>query len=254
MKGLKKRIHGGETLLGCFLNLGSSVSAEIVGSAGFDWVLIDFEHGSGSELEVLHQLQALEAHGAASIVRVESCQRQRIHRVLDFGAEGIMVPRIETPGEAELAVKAMRFQPEGLRGVAKLNRASGYGTDFEKYLESGQHEIVGVIQIETAESLRHLDEIASIDGVDVLFVGPLDLSTALGVSQQWDHPLFLDALARTAQAALRAGKAAGALLFSPEEFRKYLELGYRFIACGSDAGFIAGGARSTVRTLKSFNP
>lgn len=252
MKDLKKRIRTGDTLLGCWLNMGSSVSAEIVGSAGFDWVLIDFEHGSGSEQEVLHQLQALEHFGAASIVRVESYHRQRIHRMLDFGAEGVMVPRIDTPEDAELAAKAIKYQPDGLRGVAKMNRASGYGTNFENYLQTEQHELVGVLQIETTESLNHLDKIAAVIGVDVLFIGPMDLSTALGVSGQWEHPLYLDAIEKTAQAALQAGKAAGILLPAPDEFLKYFDLGYRFIACGSDIGFVVNGARDMAKILKNF--
>ena len=253
MKDLKKRIRNGDTLLGCWLNMGSSVSAEIVGSAEFDWVLIDFEHGSGSEQEVLHQLQALEHSGAASIVRVESYQRQRIHRMLDFGAEGVMVPRIDTPEDAELAAKAIKYQPDGLRGVAKMNRASGYGTNFENYLKTEQHELVGVLQIETTESLNHLDKIAAVNGVDVLFIGPMDLSTALGVSGQWEHPLYLDAIEKTARAALQAGKAAGILLPTPDEFSKYFDLGYRFIACGSDIGFVVNGARNMAKILRNFN-
>jgi len=253
MKDLKKRIRNGDTLLGCWLNMGSSVSAEIVGSAEFDWVLIDFEHGSGSEQEVLHQLQALEHSGAASIVRVESYQRQRIHRMLDFGAEGVMVPRIDTPEDAELAAKAIKYQPDGLRGVAKMNRASGYGTNFENYLKTEQHELVGVLQIETTESLNHLDKIAAVNGVDVLFIGPMDLSTALGVSGQWEHPLYLDAIEKTARAALQAGKAAGILLPTPDEFLKYFGLGYRFIACGSDIGFVVNGARNMAKILRNFN-
>ena len=251
MKNLKKRIKKGETLIGCWLNLGSSVSAEIVGSAGFDWVLIDFEHGSGSEQDVLHQLQALEHSGAASIVRVESYQRQRIHRMLDFGAEGVMVPRIFTPEDAELAAKAIKYQPEGLRGVAKMNRASGYGLNFENYLETEQHELMGVIQIETVEALDNLDKIAAVEGVDVLFIGPMDLSSALGVIGQWEHPLYLDAIEKTSRAALKAGKNAGILLPSPGEFSKYHSLGYRFIACGSDIGFVVDGAKNIVKTLSN---
>jgi 4-hydroxy-2-oxoheptanedioate aldolase len=250
MKNLKKRIQNGETLFGCWVNLGSSVSAEIVGAAGFDWVLLDFEHGSGSEQEILHQLQAIEHTNAASIIRVESFQRQRIHRMLDYGAEGVMVPRIDNPQDAELAARALKYQPEGLRGVAKLNRATGYGTNFVNYMEKEQHNLVGIIQIETAESLNHLDQIAAVNGVDVLFIGPLDLSTALGITGQWDHPQYLDAIKKTAQAAKNAGKACGILLPSPDEFQKYYDLGYRFIAAGSDIGFVVNGARNMVKVLK----
>jgi len=249
MKSLKDRISNGELLIGCWLNLGSSISAEIVGLAGFDWVLVDFEHGSDSEKDVLLQLQALEHTNAAPIVRVESFARQRIHRMLDFGAEGIMVPRIETPAEAQLAAKALRYQPDGLRGVARMVRASQYGYKFDQYFQISKSNIVGVIQIETVESLNHLGEISRLDGVDVIFIGPMDLSTALGITGKWDHPTYCEVIKETAKAAKKAGKAAGILLPHPDEFSKYYDLGYRFIASGSDIGFISNGARNIVQTL-----
>ena len=112
MKNIKARIYNGETLIGCWLNLGSSLTSEIVGMSGFDWVLIDIEHGSGSEGQILQQLQALEHTPAATFVRVESYQRQRFHRVLDLGAEGIMCPRINTLEEAQQAAKAIRYPPD----------------------------------------------------------------------------------------------------------------------------------------------
>ena len=133
MKGLKKRLRQGETLNGCWLNLGSALTAEIVGLAGFDWVLIDLEHGAGNEGDVLHQLQALEHTPTAPVIRVESHARQRIHRVLDMGAEGIMCPRINNLNEARETVSALRYPPEGGRGVAKMVRATGFGKDFTAY-------------------------------------------------------------------------------------------------------------------------
>src|SRR5437016_5248304 len=120
MKKLKQRLKQGETLHGCWLNLGSPVTAEIVGLAGFDWVLIDLEHGAGVEKDVYHQLQALEHTPAAAIVRVESTQRQRIHRILDMGAEGIMCPRINNLAEATDVAKGLHYPPDGGRGVAKM--------------------------------------------------------------------------------------------------------------------------------------
>ena len=252
MKNLKKRICNGETLLGCWLNLGSSLTSEIVGMAGFDWVLIDIEHGAGSEGQVLHQLQALEHTSAASIVRVESYERQRFHRVLDLGAEGIMCPRIRTLAEAEQAVKAIRYQPEGVRGVAKLNRAARFGTDFENYYANHKKNLVCIVQIETAEILDSLDSVAATDGVDVLFIGPTDLSIALGVYGEPDHPKVFEAIRATAGAAVKAGKAAGILLKSPDEFKRYYDFGFRFIACGSDGGFVQSGASKTAETLRQL--
>lgn len=248
MKGLKQRLLN-ETLIGCWLNLGSSVSAEIVGLAGFDWVLIDFEHGSGTEKDVLHQLQALEHTKAAAIIRVESYERQRIHRMLDYGANGIMIPRIESIEDAERGAKAMRYQPEGVRGVARMVRAAQYGLTFDDYMETSHKDIVGIVQIETRESLDLLDDIAAIDGIDVLFIGPMDLSTALGVRGQWDHPDYIRAIEQTARAAEKAGKTAGILLPVPGELLRYTELGYRFIASGSDTGFVAQGAINTIKNI-----
>ncbi len=249
MKNLKQRIKRGETVLGCWLNLGSSLAAEMVGVAGFDWVLIDLEHGAGTEKDVLYQLQALEHGTAAPIIRVEGFERQRIHRVLDYGAEGIMCPRIRTAAEAKQAVGAIRYTPEGLRGVAKMVRATNFGVNFDEYLAGAKDNLVGVVQIETEESLHCLDDIAAIDGVDVLFVGPSDLTMALGIFGQFDHPKFIDALKATADAAQKAGKATGVLLYNADHFGQFYELGYRFIASGADAGFVNTGARNMVKKL-----
>jgi len=252
MKNLKRRIRNGETLFGCWLNLGSSITAEIVGMAGFDWVLIDLEHGTGMESDVLHQLQALEHAPAAAVVRVESYERQRFHRILDLGAEGIMCPRINNPEEARRAACAMRYPPEGIRGVAHMVRAMNFGLNAAEYLASSKNTLVGIVQVESEQALNSVDDIAAIDGIDVLFVGPSDLSMALGIFGQLDHPRFIDALKATAAAAKKAGKAAGILMRNPQEFKKYYDLGFRFIACGADATFVASGARSTASTLSDL--
>lgn len=249
MKNLKKRIKQGETLNGCWLNLGSSVTAEIVGQAGFDWVLIDIEHGAGGEREVLFQLQALEHTPSAPIVRVESTDRQRIHRVLDLGAEGIMCPRINHLEEAREVVRGLHYPPEGTRGVAKMVRATGFGKNFPEYWKEAKENIVGIVQVETIEVLDHLEEIAALEGVDVLFIGPADLSMALGIFGQFDHPTFQDALKATVDAAKMAGKASGILLFNAEDYTTYYDMGIRMIACGADATFVADGARNMVNRL-----
>ncbi|HEY4288521.1 MAG TPA: aldolase/citrate lyase family protein [Puia sp.] len=252
MKDLKKRLKQGETLNGCWLNLGSSITAEIVGMSGFDWVLIDLEHGAGVEKDVLHQLQALEHTSAAPIVRVEGDQRQRIHRMLDLGAEGIMVPRISTAAEAAAVARALHYPPEGNRGIAKMVRASGFGQNFTGYYNEGKDNILGIVQIETAEVLHHLDEVAALDGIDVLFIGPSDLSMDLGVFGQLDHSLYIDALKATVNAAEKHGKAVGILIATPNDYKKYHDMGFRFIACGADGTFVSEGARNMANKLKAF--
>ena len=252
LKNLKNRIKQGEAVNGCWLNLGSSVTAELVGLAGFDWVLIDLEHGAGEEKDVLSQLQALEHTNTATIIRVESSDRQRIHRVLDFGAEGVMCPRVNNLEEAKMVVSGLRYPPEGTRGVAKMVRATGFGKNFVEYSSTANNNIIGIVQIETLEVLNHLDEIAALDGVDVLFIGPADLTMALGIFGQFDHKLFKDALKATVDAAQKAGKATGILLFNPDDYNIYYEQGMRFIACGADASFVAEGSRNMAAKLNSI--
>lgn len=252
MKGIKQRIQSGETVLGCWLNLGNALTAEIVGKAGYDWVLIDLEHGAGNEKDVLSQLQALGTSSSAALVRVEGHQRQRLHRILDLGAEGIMAPHINNAAEAKEVVEGLRYPPHGVRGVAKMVRATQFGRSFDEYYATANDNILGIVQIESVEALDHLDAIASIDGIDVLFIGPADLSMALGIYGQFDHPLFIDALTRTVDAANKAGKATGILLFNADDLSKYQQMGIRMIACGADATFVAEGARNNLNKLKSL--
>ena len=251
MKNIKKRLQQGETLIGGWLNLGNSVTAEILGMSGFDWVLIDLEHGTGMESEVLHQLQALEHTPAAALVRVESNQRQRIHRILDMGAEGIMIPRINNAMEAKEVANSLHYPPEGSRGIAKMIRATGFQSDFSEYYNKAKENILGIVQVETKEILDHLDTVASTPGIDVLFIGPSDLSMALGIFGQFDHPLFKDALKATVNAAQKAGKTVGTLLSKPEDFSTYHDMGIRMIACGADSGFVADGARTMAKKLNA---
>lgn len=251
MKGLKKRLQNGEALNGCWLNLGSPLTAEILGQSGFDWVLIDLEHGAGSEKDALSQVQALEASTTGVLIRVESNDKRRIQRALDMGAEGIMCPQAETAEDAKIAVDGMFYSPDGRRGVAKMVRATGFGKDFEAYRQDSKDNILGIIQIETIEALDHLDEIAALDGVDVLFIGPSDLSMSLGIFGQLDHPRYLDVLKTIVAAATNAGKATGILLFDPKDYKTYFDMGIRFMACGSDATFVAQGAKQMAKALNS---
>jgi 4-hydroxy-2-oxoheptanedioate aldolase len=252
MKNLKKRLLQGETLNGCWLNLGSPLTAEIVGQAGFDWVLIDLEHGAGVEKDVLAQLQALESTNTAPIVRVESAESARISRVLDMGAEGVMCPKVDTAAEANKVINGLHYPPFGNRGVAKMVRTTQFGLNFNAYYKASRDNILGIVQIETLEALDNLDTIAAVDGVDVLFIGPADLSMVMGIFGQFDHPRFVDALNKIVEAAQKANKAVGILIFNTDDYDKYHSMGIHFIACGSDATFVAEGARLMAKKLNGF--
>lgn len=254
MKNLKRRLQNGDTIHGCWLNLGSALTAEIVGLAGFDWVLIDLEHGAGTETQALAQMQSLEHTGAGIVVRVESAEPQRIQRILDMGAEGIMCPKINNINEAKKVANGLHYPPIGQRGVAKMIRATQFGQNFQGYYETSQENILGIVQIETKEALNHLDEIANVKGVDVLFIGPADLTMELGIFGQFDNPIFIDALQRTIAAADKAGKATGILFFNPDDYKKYHQMGIRFIACGSDGAFITDAAKQLAEKMAGLRP
>ncbi len=145
MKNLKNKLKAGEAVHGCWLNSGSAINAEIVGKAGFDWVTIDLEHGVGTENNLLFQLQALSGSTTVSIVRVEALVRQRVSRLLELGAEGILFPQIQNTQEAEQAISFMRYPPEGRRGMATMFRAVDFGQRFEKYYAGEKDKILGII-------------------------------------------------------------------------------------------------------------
>ncbi|MGC1684090.1 MAG: aldolase/citrate lyase family protein [Candidatus Acidiferrales bacterium] len=243
MKWMRQRVLSGELMAGTFLNLGSSLTAEMTGQAGFDWVLIDLEHGAGDRQELLLQMQALESTPAVPIVRIAWNDPVRFKRVLDLGLSGVMVPYIQTPEEAARAVAAMRFPPAGIRGVAAMNRACDFGPGFDEYFKRANTDLLTVIQIETKKSIECIDEIAAVDGVDVLYIGPLDLSVSLGVPQQLNHALVREAFSKVVNACRKAGKIAGLMLMREDQIGPAVEDGFTFLALSSDGGLIANGMR-----------
>jgi 2-keto-3-deoxy-L-rhamnonate aldolase RhmA len=246
----RERALAREWLFGSWLNLGSPVTAELAGLAGFDWVMFDYEHGPGSEDTLLHQLQAVAATPAFPIVRIAANEASRFKRTLDLGAQGIMVPFVNTAADALATVSSMRFPPRGTRGVAKNSRATGFGADFEQYYRHAHEQLLNLVQIETAEAVANIDAIAAIDGVDVLFVGPTDLTYGLGIRDQYDHPDFLAAMQRVVTAARKHGKAAGVLAQSPAFVTNCREWGFTFVAFGSDGGAVRAGLLQNAATLR----
>lgn len=248
---LRSRIQAGETLFGTFLQLGSATAAELVARIGFDWVIIDLEHGAGTEADLPGSLVAVTTTPTAALVRPQSAERIRIGRALDHGAHGLMIPRIDLPEQALEAISFMRYPPQGVRGLALSTRGAGLGERGHGDVAGINGSIVGIIQIESPSAVGHAVEIAAIDGVDVLFVGPADLTHSLGIPGQFDHPDYLGALQRTLAAADRHGKATGILIRDAAALPRHLELGFRFVGIGSDIAFIADGGRGVLRAIRA---
>lgn len=255
INSIRRRALDREVLSGSFLNLASPATVEIAGFSGLDWVLIDCEHGPGGYETMAHQVRAAGVTPAAPIVRIAANDTPSFKRVLDVGAAGVMVPWIKNAEDAANAVLAMRYPPQGVRGVAGSPRAASYGLNADEYLREANDLLLTVIQIERSEAVDDIDAIAAIDGVDVLFIGPMDLSVSLGHPKQWDHPKQREAYRKVADAAKNAGKAAGILLAGPDQIddmAELIEMGYTFIAAGSDGALVVHGMRTIASALNGL--
>jgi 4-hydroxy-2-oxoheptanedioate aldolase len=252
MQYIRERVLNGEVMFGIGANLGSSLTVEMIGAAGFDWTWIDCEHGAQDYSELIPQMQAASINNAPAVVRIAWNEAPRFKRVLDLGAAGIMVPYVTDAAQAKQAALAMRYPPEGIRGVAKFNRACGFGQNFSKYFAEANKNLLTVVQLETKESIQKAADIAAVDGVDVLFIGPLDLSVSMGMPDQYEHPDFLAALDQVAEACKAHGKTAGILVPKPAYLESWIAKGFTFLVVGSDGGCVAGGLNTIAAACSKF--
>lgn len=232
---------------GVWLNLGSPVAAEIAALAGYDWYLIDLEHGSGDYGDLQRQLWALQAGAGSAVVRVAGHDGAEIKRVLDLGPGGLMVPNVANKAEARSVVRAARIPPLGERGAATSTRASRYGYGYERYLAESNRELLLAVQIESREGVAEAAAIAGVEGIDVLFVGPVDLGASLGETA---GPRFDEALRQVVAGARAAGKAAGILARNKDQAAAYRKMGFTFLAMGSDRGLLASGLRRNLESMR----
>ena len=246
----KHAIAAGQLQVGLWSSLCSNIAAEIVADAGFDWILFDTEHSPNEIPGLLAQLQASARGTASPIVRPAWNDAVLIKRVLDIGAQSILVPYVQNAEEAGRAVAAVRYPPAGMRGVAAAARASRYGR-VKDYLKTAEREICLLVQVETRTALDALEAIAAVDGVDGVFIGPSDLSASFGHIGNPQHPEVQAALEQAARRLKAIGKAAGILTLSEDEARRYIGWGYVFVAVGSDTGLLGRGADALARKFKS---
>ena len=252
MKSIRQRVLKGEMVCGTWVVLGSSLAAEITGNAGWDWVLLDVEHGMGGSDSLLVQLQAVESTPAVPLVRVANNDAVLIKRALDLGPSGIMVPMVSSAAEAERTVRAMRYPPQGIRGVSPYTRPAKFGQDFFNYYATVNENLLGIVQIETEQAVGRAAEIAAVDGVDVLFIGPLDLSIGLGIMRQFDHPKYRDAVKKVVSAAREAGKAAGILILDVESVEETVANGFTVVGRASDGSILATAMKELCEPFRQY--
>lgn len=237
----KRRLLAKELQIGLWCSLGSNIAAEIVGDSGFDWVLLDTEHAPNEPPDVLAQLQAFAAGTAQVVVRPAWNDAVLIKRLLDIGAQTLLVPFVQNAEEARRAIAACRYPPAGIRGITTGGRASRYGR-AASYLKEADQQVCLLVQAETMGAIDQIPEIAAVDGVDGIFVGPSDLSASMGHIGNPLHPEVQRAIELAAKRINDAGKVAGILTAVEADARRYIEWGYRFVAVGTDIGLLARNA------------
>lgn len=231
-------------LAGIWVCSGSPLVAEICAGSGLDWTLIDMEHSSHSLDSVLAQLQAVAAYPITPVVRVPIGDVVVIKQVLDLGAQNILVPMVSSVTDAERAVSAVRYPPRGIRGVGSTLARSARWNRVDGYLDDADRHVSLFVQIETAGGVEAAAEIAAVDGVDGVFVGPSDLAASMGLLGQQTHPEVRAAVLRTFDAVRAAGKPVGVNAFDPDVADGYLAAGASFVLVGADVALLARGSEA----------
>jgi 2-dehydro-3-deoxyglucarate aldolase/4-hydroxy-2-oxoheptanedioate aldolase len=246
---LKRNVKAGKKVAGAWAQLCSPFATEILARAGFDWILIDMEHAPGDMLTLVSQFQAMNGSGAAPVVRVPWNDLVWIKRILDAGAYGLMIPYVNTREEAIQAVRACKYPPLGIRGIAGSPRAAGYGRDTASYLKRANDEIFVMLQVETPQAVDNLEEIAKVPGVDALFVGPMDLSTSMGHFGNPAHPEVQAMIAKVEEKAKRLGMPLGTISGGWEQSKALFDRGYQLITLLSDSVLLS---KSTAEAAAKF--
>ena len=246
----KHALKAGQAQIGLWSSLSSSYTVEVIAGAGFDWLLLDMEHSPNDLENLLGQLQAAAPYPTHPVVRVPWNDMVAIKRVLDVGAQSLLVPYVSTPQEAAAAVSYTRYPPGGARGVAGTTRATRFGR-IKDYARRAREEICLLVQVETRSGLENIEAICAVEGIDGVFIGPADLHASLGypgeVANPKVKPMIDDALRRIR----KAGRAPGILTPDEADARHWLQCGALFVAVGADVGILARGADALAAKFKS---
>jgi 4-hydroxy-2-oxoheptanedioate aldolase len=245
----KRALRAGKPQIGLWSSLSSNYTVEVIAGAGFDWILLDSEHSPADIENLLTQLQAAAPYPTHPVVRIPWNDMVTIKRVLDIGAQSLLVPYVSTANEARAAVSYTRYPPAGVRGVAGTTRATRFGR-IPDYARRAHEEICLLVQVETQGALDSIEAICGIDGVDGVFIGPADLHASLGhpgeIANPKVKPMIDDAIRRIR----KAGKAPGILTPNEADARHWLECGALFVAVGADVGLLARGAEALAARFK----
>jgi 4-hydroxy-2-oxoheptanedioate aldolase len=246
----KRALKAGKAQIGLWSTLSSNYSVEVIAGAGFDWILLDTEHSPVDPENLLGQLQAAAPYSTHPVVRVPWNDMVMIKRVLDIGAQSLLIPYVSSADEARAAVSYTRYPPQGVRGVAGTTRATRFGR-IKDYAKRAHEEICVLVQVETRQGLDNLEAIAAVDGVDGVFIGPADLHASLGHMGEIANPKIVPLIEEAIGRIRKSGKAPGILTPNEEQAKKQLGLGALFVAVGNDIGILARGAEALAARFKT---
>jgi 2-dehydro-3-deoxyglucarate aldolase/4-hydroxy-2-oxoheptanedioate aldolase len=251
---LKRRLRARQRTIGAWLQIASPFTAEIMSRAGFDWLMVDMEHGPGDLTTLVSQLQAMNGSAVVPLARVPWNDFVTIKRILDAGVYGVLVPYVNTAAEAQAAVRACRYPPQGVRGVAGSPRAAGYGHRIMDYLARANDEIFVMIAVETPEAVANLDAILAVEGLDAIFIGPMDLATSMG---HFGNPAQADvaaAIAAIEERVLSSGKALCTVANTWDQARTLYDRGYQMLMVMADGTGLAKLANASVQRFREAYP
>ena len=245
----KRALNAGKPQIGLWSSLCSNYTVEVIAGAGYDWILLDMEHSPNDLESLLAQLQAAAPYPTAPVVRVPWNDMVTIKRVLDVGAQSLLIPYVSTVAEAKSAVAATRYPPAGVRGVAGTTRATRFGR-VPGYAKKAHEEICVLVQVETREGLDNIEAICAVEGVDGVFIGPADLHASLGHTGETANPAVVPLMEEAMRRIRKAGRAPGYLSPVEGDARKMLAAGALFVAVGADVGILARGAEALVARFR----
>lgn len=252
MNKIRKAMLAGKPTIGTWIQTGNPVVAEILARVGYDWIAVDCEHSSIGIEMFAETARGIYGRDVVTLARVRENDMLAIRQVLDVGAEGVIVPMVNSAEEARRAVKAAKYPPIGERGFGYC-RANNWGIDFTSYAEKANDDVCVVVMIESKQAVECIDEILEVEGVDGVFIGPYDMSGSYGCVGRTDEPVVVEACAKVLEACKRHGKAAGEHIVLPNErnVSKALADGFTFIALGTDIVFLADAARDALTFVKN---
>ncbi len=250
LENFRNKLQNDECVYGVFMKTGDPMFVEAASLGGFDFVILDTEHGPVSIENQQNNIRAAEARGAVPIIRLKDSGENTIGKALDIGAYGIQVPQINSAADAEKIVKFAKFYPYGMRGVCRFVRAADYSAmDRYEYFENSKNILI-ILQLEGVKAIENLDEILEVEGVDILFIGPYDLSQSLGIPGQVNNPLVVEEMKKIVERARKKNKVIGTFVDTPEDLIMWRNLGVKYLSYSVDVGIFLDACKSL---NESFN-